>query len=180
MGLVSHQFSSAMSDDGKTVFFTTQDALVPQDTNGPCTLDVSLEMYPCTDVYEWHEGALSLISPGTSSASNDVELLGTSASGKDVFFVTRQPLVGWDKDKNTDVYDARAGGGFPEPPAQPVCEGEGCREGGTTAPGGQGAGTASFSGPGNPAPKHGKAKKHHRKHRHHNHQAKHRATRKGR
>jgi hypothetical protein len=41
-----------MSDDGSYVFFDTDDALVPQDTNGT------------QDVYEWEDGHVYLISGG--------------------------------------------------------------------------------------------------------------------
>ena len=161
----------AMSDDGR-VFFNTPDALVPEDVNGEagCTStgDDDEKRYTCQDVYEWNEGTVSLISGGTSSERS--VLLGTDPSGRDVFFYTRQRLVGWDKDAGVDIYDARVGGGYPEPPAQPPgCEGESCRGQGTLASNGVGAGTAVFAGPGNPASKHKGGSKHHKK-RHHKRQ----------
>ena len=61
-----------MSDDGAFVFFQSGVALTPQATNG--------------GVYEYHEGRVSLIAA-------EGELVGTSASGGDVFFVTTQRLV---------------------------------------------------------------------------------------
>ena len=153
---VSDELSSAISDDGERLFFLTPDALVPQDTNGPCSFDNVFKYFPCADVYEWHDGRVSLITPGDSSSATETELLGASASGNDVFFKTRQPLVGWDLDKNTDIYDARVGGGFPEPPAEGApCEGEGCRSAASSSSGGSGAGTASFQGPGDPPAAHG-------------------------
>jgi hypothetical protein len=162
----------SISDDGRHVFFETPDALLPADINGEagCT---GIEggstgglYYTCGDVYEWNDGTLSLISSGNDSAG--ATLVGATHAGEDVFFLTRKRLVGWDADNSLDLYDARVGGGFPEPaPLPPSCEGEGCREAGTTAPGGAGgAGTAVFQGPGDPAPKHHKARKHHKK-RHH-------------
>lgn len=159
------------SSDGKKIFFTSRDELVPQDTNGTVR-----------DVYEWNDGTVSLISSGTSSADN--LLVGTTPSGNDVFFITSQRLVGWDTDGARDIYDARVGGGFPEPPSLgDICEGEACRSAVTSAPANTGAGTAVFQGPGNsggetkkPCPKgtrkvkqvckkrrhHSKAKKHRR------------------
>jgi hypothetical protein len=171
------KLSSAISEDGERVFFITPDSLVPADTNGPCSFDSDVGYYPCSDVYEWHDGRLSLITPGTASA--DTGLIGVSAAGNDVFFYTRQPLVGWDRDNFIDVYDARVDGGFPEPPAQPAeCEGEACREQGSGTPANTGAGTAVFQGPGNPPPKHGKKhgkkhRKHHKRGRAHNRNANH-------
>jgi hypothetical protein len=120
------------SSDGKKIYFTSRDQLVPQDTNGSVR-----------DVYEWNDGTVSLISSGNSDKDN--LLVGTSTSGNDVFFITAEPLVGWDTDEARDIYDARVGGGFPEPPPTgAVCEGEACRDGGTSAPEGAGAGTAAF------------------------------------
>jgi hypothetical protein len=107
-----------LSEDGSRAFFQTKEALVPQDANGQ------------TDVYEWEReeagGRLYLISTGQSG---DQSYFGdASADGNDVFFFTRQPLVGQDQDNNDDLYDARMGGGIaaqnPPPPAS--CTGEGC------------------------------------------------------
>jgi hypothetical protein len=166
-----------MSDDGQRIFFGTPDALVPQDVNGDagCPLDSVdqakvAHLYTCEDVYEWHDGATSLISSGTGDELS--RLIAASSSGNDVFFYTGQRLVGWDKDDNIDIYDSRVGGGFPEPPAQPPsCEGEACRGAGTSAPSAAGAGTAVFQGPANPPAKHQKARKH--RNRHQKHQKRH-------
>jgi hypothetical protein len=121
-----------LSDDGNRVFFQTKETLVPQDTNDQL------------DVYEWERegegscehasasfsassgGCLYLISTGQSG---DQSYFGdASAGGSNVFFFTRQQLVGQDRDDNTDLYDARVGGGIavqnPPPPAS--CTGEGC------------------------------------------------------
>jgi hypothetical protein len=107
-----------LSADGSRVFFQTKEALVPQDTNGQ------------TDVYEWERGGaggrLYLISTGQSG---DQSYFGdASADGKDVFFFTRQPLVGQDQDQNDDLYDARVDGGIAaqNPPPTTGCTGEGC------------------------------------------------------
>ncbi len=155
-----------MSDDGSRVFFDTGQALVPQDNNGQ------------RDVYEWHGGKVSLISSGSDGAQS--LFLDSGASGRDVFFSTGERLVPSDTDLATDIYDARTGGGFPEPPSTGApCEGEGCREVGTSAPAVVGAGTAAFQGPGNPTPKHHKARKHHKKrhHKRHHKRAHHRGHR---
>jgi hypothetical protein len=105
-----------MSDDGSFVFFDTADALVPGDGNG--TLDV----------YEWHDGAVSLISSGTSAAPSF--FLGSGPSGSDVFVGTHEQLVRQDTNSTGDIYDARICGpssciGAPTRP--PVaCEGDAC------------------------------------------------------
>ena len=163
------QVDIAISADGQRIVFSTPDALLPEDVNGEvgCPTAYKSEfahVYRCSDIYEWNDGRLSLLTPGTSD--DVISLMGATASGQ-VFFESRQHLVGWDTDDGTDVYTTRIDGGFPEPPAQPPgCEGESCRGQGTLASNGVGAGTAVFAGPGNPAPKHGKASKKHKK-RHH-------------
>ncbi|HTT96160.1 MAG TPA: hypothetical protein VMF55_15930 [Solirubrobacterales bacterium] len=154
--------SRALSDDGKRLFFTSFEALVPRDTNGKA------------DVYEWEassgrgeclgaqggelfvpesSGCISLISSGRSPT--DSEFLDATPSGDDVFFATLSSLVRQDTGL-VDVYDARVDGGFPEPLAAPAaCEGEAC-QGPTSSPAGQVPGSGSYVGPGNlrqPKPK---------------------------
>jgi hypothetical protein len=110
-----------ISDDGSRVFFDSAEPLVPQDTNGKL------------DVYEWERdgigscqestGCVYLLSGGQSGSSS--WLLGTSASGNDVFIASRAPLVPGDPYDSFAVYDARVGG--VQPPASPVCTGTGCQ-----------------------------------------------------
>jgi hypothetical protein len=104
----------AISDNGSYAFFDTADALVPQDGNG--TLDV----------YEWHEGKVSLISSGKDSFAS--YFLGASPDGKDVFFGTHARLVPQDIDTAGDLYDARIGGGFGAGAGgSGPCEGDACQ-----------------------------------------------------
>jgi Tol biopolymer transport system component len=113
---------SSVSADGSYVFFESYAALTPQALEG------------FNNVYEYHDGQVSLISDGQDIATvsrrtveSVVELIGTDASGDDVFFTTADRLVGQDTDDNVDVYDARIDGGFPAPAVPPPCEGEGCQ-----------------------------------------------------
>jgi hypothetical protein len=109
-------FQRYLSSDGRYVFFTTSQSLLPQDTNG------------LPDVYEYDvdTGELRLISSGTGENGSWFE--DASANGSDVFFLTAQKLTGWDSDTLTDLYDARIGGGYPEPPPAPVpCDGDACQ-----------------------------------------------------
>jgi hypothetical protein len=142
LGMANQELRIVMSDDGERIFFTAKDALVPADSNGAKE-----------DVYEWHDGDLSMISNGLDT--KDVVLIGASSSGRDVFFITYEKFVGWDTDANTDVYDARVGGGFPEPPPRPpICQStDECRGPFTSPPPATGAGTPQFQGPGNPQKK---------------------------
>jgi hypothetical protein len=175
--LVSYEPAITLSDDGR-VFFQSADSLLPADVNAPgCThkdefyFDLALS---CQDVYEWDDGTLSLLSAGTPTSDGNV-LVGSTPSGRDVLFYTRDKLVGWDKDGNMDIYDARVNGGFPEPPPRPpACDLDAgaCEGPATVAPNVPGAGSAAFQGPGDPPAKHKQAKKKHHKKR--KHKAKHR------
>jgi hypothetical protein len=144
-----------ISDDGQRLFFTTPDALVPEDVNGeggcsgakPSNASFSNVVYTCQDVYEWHDGTLSLLTLGTGT--RPFILIGATADAKNVTFATGQRLVGWDRDNSVDIYVARTDGGFAEPaPQPPICEGESCRGAGTIAAVTTGAGSAVFEGPG--------------------------------
>jgi Tol biopolymer transport system component len=130
-----------LSADGRRVFFNTKEALVPQDTNGQL------------DVYEWEGGHVYLISTGKSPS---VSYFGdASVDGSDVFFFTRQALVGQDQDNNTDIYDARVGGGLAaQNPAAPVapCAGEACLAAPSAPPVFGVSSSAALSGTGNLTP----------------------------
>lgn len=138
-----------LSADGRKVFFTTTDALIPQDTNGKA------------DAYEWEGGVDSLLSTGTGNSNS--YFIDASPSGRDAFIATREQLVKSDTDENVDVYDVREGGGFGEPPVEPLpCEAEACRPPLTAAPAAPQISSQSFNGPPNKKKHH--KKKHHKKH----------------
>jgi Tol biopolymer transport system component len=121
---MTRHLTHALSDDGQRLFFDTPDPLVPRDTNGK------------RDVYEYDAatGQVSLISTGRSSS--DSLFAEATPSGNDVFFTTRQSLVGIDNDAAVDLYDARVGGGIAaqNPPPIVPCTGEGCRLGASPPP----------------------------------------------
>jgi hypothetical protein len=112
-----------LSDSGQ-VFFSTADPLVAEDTNG--VLD-AYEFDPAT-------GEASLLSTGTGK--DPATFTDASASGADVFIVTRQRLVASDRDDFVDLYDVREGGGLPEPVEvdSPPCQGEGCKSASSATP----------------------------------------------
>jgi hypothetical protein len=92
----------AMDEAGERVFFSTAEALVPEDVNGK------------VDIYEWWNGETGLISSGTDPY--DSGFAGASRDGRSVLFVTNGSLLPGDKDDgNRDFFVARLGGGFPEP-----------------------------------------------------------------
>jgi hypothetical protein len=128
----------AVSEDGRSVFFSTSAGLVPEDTNNR------------SDAYEFNldTGTPLLLSSGTGRS--DSYFVDASADGMDVFFVTREQLVGWDLDQAYDLYDARSGGGFPEPePATPPCHGDGCQGTLSGPPGPSDVGSMLYRGAGN-------------------------------
>ncbi len=133
-----------LSDDGRYAFFSTDEPLVPGDTNG------RFDAYE----YDLKTGAYHLLSSGTDAA--DSYYMESSADGHDVYILTRQGLLGWDHDSAYDLYDVRSGGGFPEPPAPPhgPCEGETCLRPSGPSPAAAPVGSAQ-QGPGNPKPKPG-------------------------
>jgi hypothetical protein len=152
-----------LSEDGETVFFESEDALVPRDTDG------------IRDVYQWHHGKISLISSGKSAQANYI--YGATPDGHDVFFFTRDDLLPRDKNAGSgSIYDARIEGGFAEPAPEPsVCEGDGC-QGATPSPLPGTAGPSAsetLAGAGNVKQKrhHGHGRRHH-KHRHGRHKKK--------
>jgi hypothetical protein len=129
---------TAMTSDASTVIFETAEALSPADSDGT------------TDVYEWHEGQVSLISNGGVFGATGFGAIGITRSGQDIYFSTGQPLTAGDSGSEADVYDARVEGGFPATTPQP-CSGEACQ--GSPPPQPQPPGTsasAAFNGPGSP------------------------------
>ncbi|HEU5142893.1 MAG TPA: hypothetical protein VFU04_07035 [Solirubrobacterales bacterium] len=154
--------SNVLSEDGQRLFFNSNDALLPEDRNG------------AQDVYEWEAagtgscneessnffaekgGCLYLISSGRPAgeeggSSFESTFWEASPDGDDVFFTTAASLLPQDPG-SVDLYDARVGGGFPQPSPSEECdpEAQDCRNPGPppqfAAPG------SSAAGPGNPVP----------------------------
>jgi hypothetical protein len=126
----------ALLPDGSRAFFSTPNSLVPEDHNG---------VY---DAYEWNAttGALALISTGSSPYNS--YFVEASADGRDVFFTTRERLSNRDIDNNVDLYDARSGGGFPEPLGpNSTCSGERCQGEGKPPGGAPALGSESIKAP---------------------------------
>jgi hypothetical protein len=109
-----------LTDNGQ-LFFTTPQALLHADTDG------------VADVYEYRQGELHLISDDGGSGPS--YFFDASLGAGDVFFATSDALVRSDTDNALNLYDARADGGFAEPPAPaPACAtGEPCRDAGSGA-----------------------------------------------
>jgi hypothetical protein len=169
---VSTRRDPTMSHDGAYVFFQSPAALTPQAMHfSPRPGDGASYGQ---NVYEYHAGHVYLISDGrdASAGSGQGVLIGTDASGSNVFFKTFAGLVRGDTDGGQlDIYDARVGGGFTVPSPPVICQGDACRAAATQAPVSQTAASSTFSGPGNATPRQPhrkKKKKHpHKKHRQH-------------
>jgi hypothetical protein len=164
-----------LSADGSLFAFTTPTALDPADQN---TARPGADPATGTDVYEWRDGRLLLVSDGLTKwpvAGQNLDvpgLAGVSPSGRDIFFsaaaqYTHDALDGYDR-----LYDARIGGGF-EPPISPQpCPLEVCQGIPKGAPEEQSPSTGKLQRSGNLPRRHARHGKHRRKHahrRHHHH-----------
>jgi hypothetical protein len=129
-------------DDG-SVFFNSPDPLVEGVEGGT------------SEVYEYQGGELHLVSGGTSPEGS--YFYEASPTGENVFFVTAQSLLKSDSGNTLSIYDARAGGGFAEPPEPAPCEGEACHGPGESPSAYALPGSNTFTGPGDLPPG---AKKH--------------------
>jgi hypothetical protein len=147
----------ALSADGRRLFFDTADSLVPGDTDARM------------DVYEWEApgegtcseatGCVGLVSAGRGEGGR---FLDASESGEDAFFLTGDSLLPVDPG-SIDAYDARVGGGLPEPQQPIPCNGDACQPL-PNAPEDPTPGTA-VPNSGNPPPKIVKEKQKHKHHR---------------
>ncbi len=163
---------ATMSDDGSYVFFQSPVALTPHALDDVQVSSGAIPGY-AQNIYEWHAGHVYLISGGqdatrggrerTCAGDSAVCLLGTDATGSNVFFTTADRLVSSDVNTEVDYYDARVcdpqhGNPCIQPPAAPLppCLGEVCHGTPAGVPGVPSAPTVTFNGQGNlfaaPAP----------------------------
>jgi hypothetical protein len=131
---------SYLASDGR-VFFSTTQALVPQDVNG------------VSDVYEFDPATESVSLVSTGTGADGAAFVDASQNGSDVFMVTRQRLVAADQDDYIDLYDARVGGGFPDAPNPPAaCVGDACQGAVTPPPPDVSPGSLGLAGDASPLP----------------------------
>jgi hypothetical protein len=130
--------------------FATPTALVGADQN---TAGVGQDPGRGTDVYEWRDGRLLLVTDGLTNwrGSGSPTVRGITPSGRDLIFTAATQYTADALDNYTRLYDARIGGGieFPKPP--PPCPLEVCQGTPKGAPEEAAPGTGSFAGPGNAA-----------------------------
>jgi hypothetical protein len=136
------QTGRAITADGSRVFFTSAAGLAPQAKEG------------ATNVYEYSEGHLYLVSGGTDASTAGggptVRLVGVDPSAQNVLFMTASPLVPQQGDTALGVYDAREEGGFPAPVLEAGCFGEACRGPSAPTPLLQAPASVEQAGGGNP------------------------------
>lgn len=176
----------SLSDDGRRLYFETPASLVSGD------VDAS------QDVYQWEAqgtgtcgaqgGCVDLISSGHSLHAQNPPLFGgverptnfffgATPNGHDVFILTRDALLPGARAGDFSIYDAREGGGFPQPEGV-SCEGEGCQGAPSPAPSRAAVASSTFNGRGNVhrCRKHRRCKRRrHHRHRHRQHESSHRA-----
>jgi hypothetical protein len=152
----------AISEDGSSIVFQSADGLAPGALDGQeesIEVNESQRTYFANNVYEYHDGEVSLISDGldtsatiTGSGLSSVQVAGMTPSGADIFFTTADRLVPQDTDTQQDIYDARTGGGFPPPPVPTPCQEEACQGSPGAAPLFGVPSSTTFSGASNLAP----------------------------
>jgi hypothetical protein len=135
LGVAPARGNPTMSNDGEYVFFESPVGLAPGALDDVHPVG---EAALAENVYEYHNGSVSLISDGkdttpTSAALNIVSstrLLGSDETGSNVFFATNDPLTSQDTDTQRDYYDARIctqEEPCPHQPQEPTpCQEEGC------------------------------------------------------
>lgn len=175
------EFGPTMSDNAARVFFTSPVGLAPsalddvftgyeetEEANGKRIPILSSPLY-AQNVYEWEQaglgscpasqssGCVYLISDGRDvNHDNAALLLGTDATGDNVFFGTTDQLLSSDNNNEFNYYDARVcepENGNPciaePPPPLPPCLGEQCHGTPAGTPGLPSAPTVTFNGAGN-------------------------------
>jgi len=163
-----HPLQFLIVHDGEPrVFFSSPDSLAPGAVEGQ------------NNIYEWVHGQLFRLASavegqqGRLYSGYGTAFAGASNDGSDIYFFTPETLNWEDGDERFSVYDARMGGGFPEPPAPPIpcnadAEGscQGAALGGAAVPG---AASTTFTGPANEKQTQAKKKKraHKKKHKKH-------------
>jgi hypothetical protein len=133
----------ALNNDGDYVF-STPTPLVPADQN---TATAAENSGRGTDLYEWRDGRLLLVTDGKTESAPG--FAGMSPSGRDVFFDQAVALTPDAIDSSKHLYDARIGGGFDFPTPPPPCSLEACQGTPLPPPGDATPASLSFSGPGN-------------------------------
>ncbi len=162
LGVGPGRADPTMSHDGQYVFFESPVALAPGALNDDqvATSNQGKPEY-AENIYEYHNGDVSLISDGKDTTvragapglHSSVELLGTDATGSNVFFATNDQLTSQDTDTQRDYYDARicteAEPCFTLPAPVVSCSEGACHGAGVGVSPSQIPASETFNGPGN-------------------------------
>ncbi|HUN78956.1 MAG TPA: hypothetical protein VMU32_08560 [Solirubrobacteraceae bacterium] len=135
-----------LSEDGDRAFFDSEEALLPQVTDGR------------GNAYEWERegtgscrqaaGCLYVLSGGTSTSRS--LFLDASTNGDDVFIASRADFTLNAGGEEVKLYDVRVDGGFPE--LSTACTGTGCQGLPSVPPAFATPASATFAGVGNFVP----------------------------
>lgn len=127
----SHYAPRGIGNDG-TVYFDTPTRLTGNDGDAR------------RDVYQWHGGEVSLLTPGTTT---DTAYADASTDGSTVFVLTADKLVSQDVDFLRDLYAVRRDGGLiSQNPVSALggCEGESCLTAAAGPPSAKAPGSLQF------------------------------------
>ncbi len=113
------QASASSAAANGAVFFESPDPLTPQALSDQQVVSGSGKLVPVPNVYEYRAGHVYLLSDGRDvsivEGSPSVSLVGSDATGGDVFFFSSDSLIPGDGNTQQALYDARVEGGFPAP-----------------------------------------------------------------
>lgn len=134
-----------MTADGKSVFFTSAEALVAADVNGG------------PDIYQWKDGQHWLITNGVTNYPGQVvpQIYTATPDGKNVFFLDIAALTPDVQDSATKVFNARVNGGFTFRAPIPECVAEECQGLPSSPPGLVTPASNTLAGAGNLVPETG-------------------------
>lgn len=149
-------------------FFVSRDPLAPGAVEGEAAL------------YEWAHNQVFLVArqpfgSTTTISQQEVNFVGASADGSDLYLFDAAPLNWEDPEGRPVAWDARIGGGFAQGAQPSACrpDAEGaCQSQPPTAPQVSSPSTQGFVGPGNLKPKGAAKKPKHKRKRHKNHRHK--------
>lgn len=89
----------SITGNGRRAYFQTRATLSAEDTDAE------------PDVYEWHEGAVRLVSPASDGRQSAAFCMGISPNGRYVAFSTWEQLIPGDNDTKQDIYIIDMGAG---------------------------------------------------------------------
>jgi len=143
-GWRSNAVGLALSRDGNTAAFSTEEALFPEDVN------------KAADIYEWRNGVQRLVTDGETKfepRNGRPKVQGIDDSGNSILFsAVAGSLTGYEEDGLSNLYVARIGGGFDRPSPPVHCAEDSCQGPLQAPPVSSPAASSSYEGRGNLKP----------------------------